>query len=61
MESTPKTYLDQLALFGNILNLKNREIEKSRKTLTEGIEKLYSTNDIVSKLKIEMTKLQPKL
>jgi dynein heavy chain, axonemal len=61
VEATPKTYLDQLALFSNILNLKNKEIEKSRKILTEGLEKLYSTNDIVSKLKIEMTKLQPKL
>lgn len=29
--------------------------------MTEGLEKLYSTNDIVTKLKIEMTKLQPKL
>jgi regulator of replication initiation timing len=53
--------LDQLALFDKILNMKNSEIDKSRKTLTEGLEKLYSTNDIVSKLKIEMTKLQPKL
>jgi len=61
VESTPKTYLDQLALFDKILNLKNKEIEKSRKILTEGLEKLYSTNDIVAKLKIEMTKLQPKL
>jgi dynein heavy chain len=61
VESTPKTYLDQLALFSSILNLKNNEIDASRKILTEGLEKLYSTNDIVTKLKIEMTKLQPKL
>ncbi len=61
VESTPKTYLDQLALFNSILNLKNSEIDASRKILTEGLEKLYSTNDIVAKLKIEMTKLQPKL
>ena len=61
VESTPKTYLDQLALFGSILGLKNSEIDANRKILTEGLEKLYSTNDIVAKLKIEMTKLQPKL
>ncbi len=52
VESTPKTYLDQLALFGSILNLKNNEIDANRKILTEGLEKLYSTNDIVAKLKV---------
>ena len=61
VESTPKTYLDQLALFSSILTSKNNEIDNSRKILTEGLEKLYSTNDIVTKLKIEMTKLKPKL
>lgn len=53
--------MDQLALFSSILNLKNNEIDASKKILTEGLEKLYSTNDIVTKLKIEMTKMQPKL
>jgi hypothetical protein len=37
VESTPKTYLDQLALFSSILGLKNNEIDASRKILTEGL------------------------
>ena len=36
-------------------------MKENRKVLTEGLEKLYSTNDVVAKLKIEMTKLQPQL
>ncbi len=40
---------------------KKKEIDTNRRTLTDGLEKLYATNEIVSKLKVEMTKLQPKL
>lgn len=52
VESTPKTFLDQLDLFNDVLNLKNKEIEKNKGILTEGIDKLYSTNEIVANLKI---------
>ena len=49
---TPKTFLDQLELFNDVLNLKNQEMERNKKILSEGLEKLYSTNDIVAKLKV---------
>ena len=61
VESTPKTFLDQLQLFNDILNQKHQQIEKNKKTLADGLDKLYSTNDIVGKLKVQMTKLQPQL
>lgn len=52
VEVTPKTFLDQLELFNDVLTYKNKELEQSHKILSEGLEKLYSTNDIVAKLKI---------
>jgi hypothetical protein len=61
VETTPKTFLDQLELFNLTLLHKKKEIDTNRRTLTDGLEKLYATNEIVSKLKVEMTKLQPKL
>jgi len=39
-------------LFNDVLKLKNKEIEKNKTILSEGIDKLYSTNDIVANLKV---------
>lgn len=59
--TTPKSYLDQLNLYGIILNQKLKEINSLKAKLTEGLNKLYNTNETVGKLKEEMKKLQPVL
>lgn len=59
--TTPKSYLDQLNLYGIILSQKLKEINTLKAKLSEGLNKLYTTNETVGKLKEEMKKLQPVL
>ena len=59
--TTPKSYLDQLQLYNFILKQKLKEINSLKVKLSEGLNKLYNTNEIVVKLKEEMKKLQPVL
>lgn len=58
---TPKSYLDQLYLYGVVLKKKMDQMNTLKTKLSEGLSKLNSTNDVVSKLKIEMKNLQPVL
>ena len=58
---TPKSYLDQLYLYGILLKRKMDQMTLLRNKLSEGLSKLHSTNEVVSKLKDEMKKLQPVL
>jgi dynein heavy chain len=59
--TTPKSYLDQLQLYNFILKQKLKEINSLKVKLSEGLSKLYNTNETVAKLKEEMKKLQPVL
>lgn len=59
--TTPKSYLDQIKLYSALLALKRDEMGRVKQKLTFGLEKLYSTNEIVAKLQLEMQQLQPKL
>lgn len=59
--TTPKSYLDQIKLYSKLLSVKREEIDKVKRKLSFGLEKLHATNEIVAKLQIEMQELQPKL
>lgn len=48
---TPKSYLDQLYLYGIVLKKKFDQMNSLKTKLSEGLSKLNSTNEIVSKLK----------
>ena len=59
--NTPKSYLDSIQLYVNLLDQKRSEYNKLRFKLREGIEKLKSTNELVAKLQTNLTQLQPQL
>lgn len=59
--TTPKSYLDHIILYELLLAEKRDEIEKIKRKLTFGLEKLYATNETVIKLQGEMTVLKPQL
>lgn len=58
---TPKSYLDQLYLYGIVLKKKMDQMNTLKTKLSEGLSKLNSTNEVVNKLNIDMKKLQPVL
>lgn len=57
--TTPKSYLDQIKLYCKLLTKKREELLSVKKKLSDGLDKLKSTNEIVSSLKVEMQALQP--
>jgi dynein heavy chain len=59
--TTPKSYLDQISLYSKLLATKREDIGSVKRKLSEGLDKLYATNEVVASLKIEMEELQPKL
>lgn len=57
--TTPKSYLDLIKLYTSLLAEKRREMDRQIERLLGGVVKLEDTNDTVSKLKTELTSLQP--
>ena len=52
MYVTPKSYLDQLYLYGVVLKKKMDKMNALKNKLSEGLSKLNSTNEVVSKLNV---------
>ena len=59
--TTPKSYLDLINLYMQTLEEKREEISFNSKRLSNGLSKLHSANDLVAKLKVNLTELQPQL
>jgi len=59
--NTPKSYLDSINLYIDILGKKRFEYDKMIQKLKGGIEKLKSTNKLVEELQKSLTELQPQL
>ena len=58
---TPKTFLDSISLYLVLLKDRGGEVEGNRLRLQTGIEKLELTNQMVEKMQIQLTDMQPKL
>ena len=58
---TPKSYLDYLQLYVKLLEEKRESLSSNIKRLTTGVNQLINANSLVSKLKIDLTQLQPQL
>jgi len=58
---TPKTYLDALGLFRDLLVVKQVETQQSYDRLNNGITKLEVTNEQIKELQVTLTELAPKL
>lgn len=57
--STPKSYLDLIHLYTEMLSEKREEKMKVQKRLVVGLDKLQEANSVVSSLQEELTALQP--
>ncbi|CAM9395971.1 unnamed protein product [Phaeothamnion confervicola] len=58
---TPTSYLELLGSFRKFLSLKREELDRDRRRLQVGLDKLGSTKEVVSSLQEELTVLQPQL
>ena len=58
---TPCSYLDLLNLYGDILKVKEHEVQNRIETLATGVKKLEETNETVGNLQVELKELQPVL
>ncbi|CAD8108771.1 unnamed protein product [Paramecium sonneborni] len=59
--TTPKSYLDQIQLYANLLIEKQQEHGLIQRKLADGLDKLFKANETVAILKIEMQEIQPQL
>jgi len=57
--TTPKSYLDLISLYINVLAAKRKEINTNRSRLANGLSTLKSTNSSIADLKINITKMLP--
>ena len=59
--TTPKSYLDLIALYISLLRDKRTEYAETRERLLNGLSKLRDTNVVVEKMQAELTRLTPVL
>lgn len=58
---TPKSYLDLINLYIDLLATKRKELNESRDRLLNGLQKLDETNNVVDDMKKQLNDLQPQL
>ncbi|CAK72703.1 unnamed protein product (macronuclear) [Paramecium tetraurelia] len=56
---TPKSYLDLIESYKNLLLMKKEELLTNRLKLSSGLQKLHEVNSIISDLKVKLTQMQP--
>ena len=59
--TTPKSYIDLIESYKDLLRLKNNEISTNRNKLSNGLFKLEQANSTIQVLKETLIKLQPEL
>lgn len=59
--TTPKSYIDLIESYKELLKLKNNEISTNRNKLSNGLFKLEEANSTIQVLKEKLIKLQPEL
>jgi len=57
--TTPKSYLDLISLYLQLLAEKREEFSVARDRLLNGLQKLTETNTLVDSMKIDLAELQP--
>jgi dynein heavy chain, axonemal len=59
--TTPKSYLDLINLYVNVLTQKRKEINLNRSRLANGLTTLKNTNESIAELKVNITAMLPQL
>jgi dynein heavy chain len=57
--TTPKSYLDCIDLYKDLLEERRQEVSADRKRLQLGVKKLEETNVMVEEMQVTLTELQP--
>ena len=57
--TTPKSYLDLIGLYTNKVAGLQGEVDTKRERMVVGVQKLQETENIVSSLQADLTKLEP--
>lgn len=58
---TPRSFLDLLAQYGQLLNASRTELGDKRRRLLDGIAKLNDTNSTLDAMRAQLSELQPLL
>ena len=58
---TPKSYLDLISLFLQLLSQRQQELHAARDRLLNGLDKLQGANEVVDRMQRELAALQPVL
>ncbi|XP_017317258.1 dynein axonemal heavy chain 6 isoform X2 [Ictalurus punctatus] len=59
--TTPTSYLELINLYLSMLGNKRQQLEAARDRVKNGLTKLLETNDLVEKMKVELSALEPVL
>lgn len=59
--TTPSSYLELLKLFKRMLSRKTEDTMKLRDRIHNGLKKLYETNALVDRMKVELIAFEPQL
>lgn len=59
--TTPSSYLELLKLYFIMLKTKSESTHKSKDRISNGLNKIYETNDMIADMKIMLTELKPQL
>jgi len=59
--TTPKSYLDLISLYLNMLGVYRKNIMQNRSRLANGLTTLKKTNERIADLRVEITAMLPKL
>lgn len=59
--TTPKSYLDLISLYMQVLDKKRNEFQTNKMRLANGLNKLNETNNNIAELKVKLAEMQPKL
>ena len=57
--TTPKSYLDLINLYINMIKSSQKVVETKSESMKVGVRKLFETNQIVDSLKAELVELEP--
>ncbi|XP_049813740.1 dynein axonemal heavy chain 6 [Schistocerca nitens] len=59
--TTPSSYLELLKLYLTMLQNKTDQLQKKHDRIANGLRKLYETNELIDRMKIELTAMEPEL
>lgn len=57
--TTPSSYLELLKLYHGMLRTRKEKVIKQRERISNGLQKLYETNELIDTMKEELKAMEP--